>query len=105
AAWAAARAAFWREDAPHHPRLVVDLGCGPGHTTRLLASTTGATRTVGLDSSKALLARARADAPDGVAFFHHDVTDLPFPRSPADLLYARMVLSHLPRPDAVLHAW
>jgi trans-aconitate 2-methyltransferase len=103
--WAAPSAAFLREDAPPGPRLAVDLGCGPGHTTRLLASTTGATRTVGLENSKAFLARARADAPDGVTFFHHDVMDLPFPRRPANLVYARFVLSHLPRPDRLLLAW
>jgi SAM-dependent methyltransferase len=67
--------------------------------------TTRATRTVGLDNSKPLLARARADAPDGVTFFHHDVTDLPFPRRPAGLVYARLVLSHVPRTELLMRAW
>jgi len=104
-AWAAPSAAFLREHAPQGPLLAVDLGCGPGHTTRLLAWTTGATRTIGLDNSKAFLARARADAPDGVTFLDHDVTDLPFPQRPADLVYARMVLSHVPRPRDLMPAW
>jgi trans-aconitate 2-methyltransferase len=29
--------------------LAVDLGCGPGHSTRLVASVVGARRTLGLD--------------------------------------------------------
>jgi len=85
--------------------LALDLGCGPGHTTRLLASTTGAETTVGLDTSETFLARARAGAPDGITFLRHDVTDVPFPTPPADLVYSRMVLSHVPRPDRVVAAW
>jgi trans-aconitate 2-methyltransferase len=103
--WASPSAAFLREEAPKEPVLAVDLGCGPGHTTRLLASVTGARRTVGLDTSAAFLTRARADAPDGVTFLEHDVMDLPFPTDPADLVYARFVLSHIPRPDRVVRAW
>ncbi len=103
--WAPPSAAFLRDDAPKAPGLAVDLGCGPGHTTRLLASTTDATMTVGLDNSKVFLGRARADAPDGVTFLHHDVTELPFPTRPADILYARFVLSHVPRPRHFISAW
>ena len=50
------------------PALAVDLGCGPGHTTSLLAAATGARRTVGLDTSMAFLAAAAsasASAADG----------------------------------------
>jgi trans-aconitate methyltransferase len=39
------------------PELAIDLGCGPGFTTRLLAETLQARRTVGLDVSNALSAR------------------------------------------------
>jgi trans-aconitate 2-methyltransferase len=38
------------------PHLGVDLGCGPGHTTRLLHRVTGARSTVGLDRSEAFVA-------------------------------------------------
>jgi SAM-dependent methyltransferase len=104
-AWAEPSAAFLHEDAPEAPRLAIDLGCGPGHTTRLVASTTGAARTIGLDNSQAFLARARADAPDGVEFLHHDVVDVPFPHRPADLVYSRFVLSHAPRPLDLMPGW
>jgi trans-aconitate 2-methyltransferase len=104
-AWESPSTAFLRDDVPHRPRLAVDLGCGPGHTTRLVASTTGATRTIGFDTSEAFIARARANAPEGVAFLHHDVMDLPFPTGRANLVYARFVLSHIPRPDRLVRAW
>ncbi|HTF32264.1 MAG TPA: class I SAM-dependent methyltransferase [Myxococcota bacterium] len=39
---------FWCSFAPAGPRLALDLGCGPGHTTRALAQSVGATQTVGM---------------------------------------------------------
>lgn len=103
--WASPSTAFLRADVPSRPGLALDLGCGLGHTTRLVASTTGARRTVGFDTSESFIARARADAPKDVAFLHHDVMDLPFPTGRANLIYARFVLSHIPRPDRVVPAW
>jgi len=85
--------------------LAVDLGCGPGHTTRLVASVTGARRTLGLDQSEAFVALAAAGAPPGVSFAVHDVTVVPFPAGPAGLVYGRFLLSHLPDPAAALAAW
>jgi trans-aconitate 2-methyltransferase len=103
--WASPSTAFLRDDVPDRPRLAVDLGCGTGHTTRLVAATTGARSTVGLDTSKSFVDQARAGAPEGVAFLEHDVMDLPFPTGRANLVYARFVLSHIPRPDRVVPAW
>jgi trans-aconitate 2-methyltransferase len=103
--WASPSTEFLRADVPSGPRLALDLGCGPGHTTRLVAAVTGATTTIGLDTSDAFLARAGAGAPAGVEFFHHDVMELPLPSAPADLLYGRLLLSHIPRPDRVVRAW
>jgi trans-aconitate 2-methyltransferase len=85
--------------------LAVDLGCGPGHTTRLVSSVTGARRTLGLDQSEAFVALAAAGAPPGVSFAVHDVTVVPFPAGPAGLVYGRFLLSHLPDPAAALAAW
>jgi trans-aconitate 2-methyltransferase len=103
--WASPSKAFLRDDVPGRPSLALDLGCGLGHTTRLVASTTGARRTIGFDTSESFIARARARAPKDVAFLHHDVMDLPFPTGRANLVYARFVLSHIPRPDRVVPAW
>ena len=89
----------------HPPVLAYDLGCGPGHTTRLVAKATGATLTVGLERSAAHLARARAGAPEGVRFVTWDVGELPFPTGPADLVYARLLLAHLEDPVAVALSW
>jgi trans-aconitate 2-methyltransferase len=84
--------------------LAVDLGCGPGFTTRLLADRLRPKRLVGLDTSEAFLAQAAAALPSA-EFVRHDVTELPFPTGPTDLLHARFVLSHLPQPEGVLTSW
>jgi SAM-dependent methyltransferase len=80
------------------------LGCGTGHTTRLVAEVLKPDRTVGLDQSEFFVAVA-AGEPPGVEFAVHDVTRVPFPCPPADVCYGRLLLSHLPDPGAVLAAW
>ena len=87
------------------PELAVDLGCGPGHTTRLLVSVLGPRRVLGLDQSASFVALAAGDAPPGVEFAVHDVTVVPFPCPPAGLLSCRFLLGHLPDPAAALAAW
>lgn len=47
------------------PRVVVDLGCGPGDQTLALADRWPGARVVGIDSSPEMLARARSIDPDG----------------------------------------
>ena len=87
------------------PELAVDLGCGPGHTTRLLVSVLGPRRVLGLDQSASFVALAAADAPPGAEFAVHDVTAVPFPCPPAGLLSCRFLLGHLLDPAAALAAW
>jgi trans-aconitate 2-methyltransferase len=87
------------------PRVAIDLGCGLGYTTALLQAETGAALTIGLDSSSRFLARAWRRSPRGVAFAEHDVTQVPFPAPPADLLYGRFIVTHLPDADAALARW
>ena len=97
-------AAFVRRVADA-PRRVLDLGCGPGHTTLLLAGAFPDAAVVGVDRSEAFLDEARRQAPTGVRYAHADVATPPLPDAPADLVFARFVLSHLPARDAVLRGW
>jgi trans-aconitate 2-methyltransferase len=90
--------------APRRPGLAVDLGCGPGHTTALLHETVGAERTIGVDRSEAFARRARRGAP-GLTFVAADVAAGSLPLALADLVYARLLLAHLPDPSAVVHRW
>lgn len=56
------------------PHVVVDLGCGPGNLTRLLAQRWPGAEVTGLDSSPEMIAAARADAGAGPVRF--EVADL-----------------------------
>jgi SAM-dependent methyltransferase len=91
---------------PSATAAAVDLGCGPGFTTALVARVTGARRTVGLDASEAFVARARATHDDpSIEFAVHDVAHTPLPDPPADLIHARFLLAHLPDPQYRLASW
>ncbi len=97
--------AFLDERGRRGGALAVDLGCGPGHTTRLVARVLGCARTVGLDASAAYVEEARVEAPPGVEFARHDVAATPYPTGPADALYARFLVTHLAEPEAALRAF
>jgi len=85
--------------------LAYDLGCGPGHTTAMVAGLSRAARTIGLDSSPQHIRRAQASATGPVEFAVQDVVALPFPAGPADLIYCRMLLAHLPDPVSAVRGW
>jgi SAM-dependent methyltransferase len=96
--------AFLRRAAPAVAGTVVDLGCGPGNTTQLLAATISAERLVAVDASADFVERVRRRVPGAIAVLH-DVTVLPLPGAPADVVFARLLLAHLPDPAAVARAW
>lgn len=90
--------------------LALDLGCGPGHTTRLIAQTLGCASTVGIDSSTKFIERAAriaatAAGAAATSFLVHDVSSVPFPIGPADLIYSRYLLMHLSNPLECLRGW
>jgi trans-aconitate 2-methyltransferase len=86
--------------------VAVDLGCGPGHTTRLLAEHVAVARVIGLDQSQKLLdAAAREHSGSRLSFVACDVTQPPLPAPPAAALYARFLLTHLRDPPRMLRAW
>jgi trans-aconitate 2-methyltransferase len=97
--------AFLADAAPRSPRLALDLGCGPGASTRLLAAATGARRTVGIDTSLPFLELAASRTGPGLTFVHHDAMTVPLPGAPADLVYCRLLLAHVPDPAATVRAW
>jgi trans-aconitate 2-methyltransferase len=90
---------------PRGVPLALDLGCGPGWTTRLLAEALRPVRTVGLDRSARYVAEARRHGGAAVEYAVHDVTRAPLPVPPADVLLCRFLLTHLADPAAVLATW
>lgn len=78
-------------------RLVVDLGCGPGNTTRLLRERYTGARIIGVDSSAAMLDRARADGPQA-EWVEADIATWR-PDARPDLIYTNAALHWLPDHD------
>jgi trans-aconitate 2-methyltransferase len=81
------------------PRVVVDLGCGPGNLTALLADRWPGADVTGVDSSPEMIESARAV--EGVTWEVADLRDWARPRagtlvSPVDVLVSNATLQWLP---------
>jgi trans-aconitate methyltransferase len=96
-----------RIDLPAGSRCL-DAGSGPGVTMRQLARRVGPQgRVVGVDIDGTLgtlsLDRLRADGYRNCEFHRHDLlTEAAIPAGPYDVVYARLLLFHLPQRLAVL---
>lgn len=96
-------AEFVRAAAPCRLGVAIDLGCGPGMTTRLIRETVRPGRLIGLDLSESFLAAARSAVPEA-EFAVHDVTGRPFPAT-AELLFCRYLLAHLTEAERRIAEW
>jgi trans-aconitate 2-methyltransferase len=83
------------------PRRVVDLGCGPGNLTALLAARWPAAAVEGVDSSAEMVAAARAN---GVDARRCDVVDWA-PAPDVDVVVSNAVLHWVPEHRALLPRW
>ena len=82
------------------PRLIVDVGCGPGNSTALLARRFPAADLVGIDTSDAMLATARQRLP-GATFARADAATWMPDRAP-DLVFSNAALQWVPDHAALL---
>ncbi|MFO7658640.1 MAG: class I SAM-dependent methyltransferase [Bacteroidales bacterium] len=94
---------FIRSNIHGHICSALDLGCGPGYTTNMLASATNAIQVTGIDISENFLESARYSF-NKYQFIKHDVTSLPLPVK-ADLIYFRFLLSHLKNIRQLVKGW
>ncbi|MGF1639810.1 MAG: methyltransferase domain-containing protein [Rhodospirillales bacterium] len=75
------------------PATIVDLGCGTGNVTRMLAARWPGAAVTGVDSSVEMLAAARA-RPSAIAWIEADLADFG-PERPADVLFSNAALQWL----------
>lgn len=76
------------------PRRIVDLGCGPGNSTELLARRWPDAEVTGIDSSPEMLAQARASYP-ALRWVEADIAHLP-PDGPHDLVFSNAAFQWVP---------
>jgi trans-aconitate 2-methyltransferase len=82
------------------PRRVLDVGCGPGNSTELLAARFPQAEIVGLDSSPEMIATARKRLPSA-DFTVADIESYT-PASPFDVIFGNAVFQWVPDHLAVL---
>lgn len=84
------------------PRRVVDLGCGPGNLTALLADRWPSAVVEGLDSSPEMISRAASV--EGASFRVEDVATWAMPPD-ADVVLSNAVLQWVPGHQQLLRSW
>lgn len=77
---------------------VIDLGCGSGHITQMLADKFKPATLVGLDSSETMLARAKADFPQ----LDWQLGDIGNTSGKHDLIFSNAALQWLPGHEQLL---
>ena len=100
----AMRRAFLSDIAFPTRARVLEIGCGTGVLTRVLARWPDVDQVVGVDPAPALLGRARelaADLPN-VTFQEADGRELPFENGSFDAVIFDSTLSHVPGPERAL---
>jgi trans-aconitate 2-methyltransferase len=98
---------FLAATAAAEPALAIDLGSGPGHTTALVRETLRPARTLAIDFSPAYVEQTttRMAGDPTVEAIEADVLDLPEAVSGADVIFVRMLLTHLRDPLAAVGLW
>ena len=85
------------------PRHVVDLGCGPGSLTQLLAQRWPSARVEGIDSSAEMIDRANRLA-TGIEFRLGDIAEWS-PGPDVDVVISNAALQWVPNHQALLQKW
>lgn len=83
----------------------LDIGCGTGAVTRVMATIAGPYKVVGVDTSASRLEQARHLAGDRdlqITFMQGDVTTLPLPSDDVDYTWSRFLFQYLSDPQQAL---
>jgi ubiquinone/menaquinone biosynthesis C-methylase UbiE len=100
----AMRRAFLQEVPFPQDARVLDVGCGSGVSTRMLARWPNVASVVGVDPAPALLEKARlaATGMPHVSFSEGDGRSLPFDDAMFDIVTSDSTLSHVPGPERAI---
>lgn len=91
---------------PEHASTILDVGCGTGELSMLLAEM--GYIVTGIDLSEKMLSKAREKASSkrlSICFVKGDAENPPFEENSFDIVFNRHVLWTLPEPDKAIGAW
>jgi 2-polyprenyl-3-methyl-5-hydroxy-6-metoxy-1,4-benzoquinol methylase len=110
--WEAAAGRLFDRVRPARGAFCLDAGCGPGETMRTMAERVGPTgQVLGIDRDASLGALAvemlHGEGHRQCSFREHDLSEATaVPGGPFDLIYARLLLFHLPqRVETLSRLW
>jgi trans-aconitate 2-methyltransferase len=86
--------------ALENPRRVIDVGCGPGNSTEVLAARWPRTELAGLDSSAEMIARARSLHP-GWQWLAGDIADWTLGEDRFDVVFSNAAMQWVPDHQSV----
>ncbi|RAL03526.1 S-adenosyl-L-methionine-dependent methyltransferase [Aspergillus ibericus CBS 121593] len=85
----------------HSPTTIIDLGCGPGNSTAILATRYPTANITGIDSSPDMIKQAKTttlNTAENITFTLGSVESYtPDPSTPVDIYFSNAVLQWLPR--------
>lgn len=100
---AASWKALFRQVIPGEKLNVLDVGCGTGEMSRMLADM--GHKVTGIDLSEKMLAMAKSKSLRGIEFRIGDAENPPFNEGKFDAVVTRHVLWTLPNPEKALKSW
>jgi len=82
------------------PQRIIDVGCGPGNSTTVLANRWPGSELTGVDSSGQMIENASRDFPD-IRWIHADIRDLP--SEPAyDIVYSNAAIQWIENHEVLI---
>jgi malonyl-CoA O-methyltransferase len=87
------------------PAVVLELGCGDGHCTRLLHERYPEAKIISLEADYPMLEYAAQQVKNPVEFMCADPAKLPFPDQTVDLVFANLVLPWATHIETLLREW
>ncbi|AKB48860.1 SAM-dependent methyltransferase [Methanosarcina sp. Kolksee] len=100
---AAAWKALFRQVIPGEKLSVLDVGCGTGEMSKMLADM--GHKVTGIDLSEKMLSVAKSKSPGSIKFRIGDAENPPFDEGKFDAVVTRHVLWTLPNPEKALKSW
>lgn len=83
------------------PRRILDIGCGPGNSTRILKDRWPGAEVYGLDSSESMIHKAEKDHPD-IRWLHGNAGDDLTPLGTFDIVFSNAALQWMPDHETLI---